>query len=162
LGATIYNEARARFVGQFQGNYGLISESLQSWQKEGDITDVPRYRWADQTNQNNLFRSEASGAAYNTNMFQGNSRYYESGDFFCIREVTLGYSFSKEVLSKAKIAALRLYVTGSNLHYFTDYQGLSPEVQGIDGGSSLGLNSAGATGTYPVPKSYLLGLNISL
>lgn len=162
LGATIYNEARARFVGQFQGNYGLISESLQSWQKEGDITDVPRYRWADQTNQNNLFRSEASGSAYNSNMFQGNSRYYESGDFFCIREVTLGYSFPKELLSRAKIASLRLYVTGSNLHYFTDYKGLSPEVQGIDGGSSLGLNSAGASGTYPVPKSFLLGLNISL
>lgn len=162
LGATIYNEARARFVGQFQGNYGLIAESLQSWQKEGDITDVPRYRWADQTNQNNLFRSEASGAAYNTNMFQGNSRYYESGDFFSIREVTLGYSFSEGILNKAKIAALRLYVTGSNLYYFTDYKGLSPEVQGIDGGSSLGLNSAGASGTYPVPKSFLLGLNISL
>lgn len=162
LGATIYNEARARFVGQFQGNYGLLAESLQSWQKEGDVTDVPRYRWADQTNQNNLFRSEASGAAYNTNMFQGNSRYYESGDYLCIREITVGYTFPKEFISKAKIASLRIYVTGSNLHYFTKYSGLSPEVQGIDGGSSLALNSAGATGTYPVPRSFLLGLNISL
>lgn len=162
IGSTIYNEARARFVGQFQGNNGLLAESLQSWQKEGDITDVPRYRWADQTNQNNLFRSEAAGAAYNTNMFQGNSRYYESGDFLCIREVTLGYTFPKEFISKARLASLRLYVTGSNLYYFTKYSGLSPEVQGIDGGSSLGLNSAGATGTYPVPRNFVLGLNIGL
>ncbi len=162
IGSTIYNEARARFVGQFQGNNGLLAESLQSWQKEGDITDVPRYRWADQTNQNNLFRSEAGGAAYNTNMFQGNSRYYESGDFLCIREVTLGYTFSKEFISKTRLASLRLYITGSNLHYFTKYSGLSPEVQGIDGGSSLGLNSAGATGTYPVPRNFILGLNIGL
>lgn len=162
IGSTIYNEARARFVGQFQGNNGLLAESLQSWQKEGDITDVPRYRWADQTNQNNLFRSEAGGAAYNTNMFQGNSRYYESGDFLCIREVTLGYTFPKEFISKVRLTSLRLYVTGSNLHYFTKYSGLSPEVQGIDGGSSLGLNSAGATGTYPVPRNFVLGLNIGL
>lgn len=162
LGATIYNEARARFVGQFQGNYGLLAESLQSWQKEGDVTDVPRYRWADQTNQNNLFRSEASGAAYNTNMFQGNSRYYESGDYLCIREITVGYTLPKSVVEKAWLTSVRVYVTGSNLYYFTKYSGLSPEVQGIDGGSSLGLNDAGAKGTYPVPRNIILGLNISL
>ncbi|TDE31295.1 TonB-dependent receptor [Flavobacterium ranwuense] len=162
LGATIYNEARARFVGQFQGNYGLLAESLQSWQKEGDITDVPRYRWADQTNQNNLFRSEASGAAYNTNMFQGNSRYYESGDYLCIREITFSYTLPKSMVEKARLSNVRVYVTGSNLHYFTKYSGLSPEVQGVDGGSSLALNDAGAKGTYPVPKNFILGLNIGL
>lgn len=162
LGATIYNEARARFLGQFQGNYGLLAESAQSWQKEGDVTDVPRYRWADQTNQNNLFRSEASGAAYNTNMFQGNSRYYESGDYLCIREITFAYTFPKNWVEKARLTSLRMYVTGSNLYYFTKYKGLSPEVQGIDGGSSLGLSAAGSTGTYPVPRNIILGLNISL
>lgn len=162
LGATIYNESRARFIGQFQGNYGLLTESLQSWQKEGDITDVPRYRWADQTNQNNLFRSEASGAAYNTNMFQGNSRYYESGDFLCLREITLAYTLPKSFLEKVKLSSARLFVTGNNLYYFTNYSGLSPEVQGIDGGSSQGLNSAGATGTYPVPRNIIFGVNISL
>lgn len=162
LGATIYNEAKARFVGQFQGNYGLLSESLQSWQKEGDVTDVPRYRWADQTNQNNLFRSEASGAAYNTNMFQGNSRYYESGDYLCLREVTFSYTVPKSVVEKIRLASVRVYVTGSNLYYLTKYSGLSPEVQGIDGGSSLGLNDAGAKGTYPIPKNFILGLNIGL
>lgn len=162
LGATIYNEARARFVGQFQGNYGLLAESLQSWQKEGDITDVPRYRWADQLNQNNLFRSEASGTAINTNMFQGNSRNYESGDYLCLREVTVSYTIPKSIIEKVRLSSARLYVTGSNLYYFTKYQGLSPEVQGIDGGTSNGLNSAGATGTYPVPRNIILGLNIGL
>jgi TonB-linked SusC/RagA family outer membrane protein len=162
LGATIYNESRARFIGQFQGNYGLLAESLKSWQKEGDVTDVPRYRWADQTNQNNLFRSEASGVAYNTNMFQGNSRYYESGDYLCIREITLGYTLPTSFVSKSRLSSVRFYVTGSNLYYFTKYTGLSPEVQGIDGGSSQALNSAGATGTYPVPRNIILGLNIGL
>ena len=109
-----------------------------------------------------MFRSEAGGAAYNNNMFQGNSRYYESGDYLCIREITFSYSFPKTLISKAKLSSLRLYVTGSNLYYFTKYSGLSPEVQGIDGGSSLGLNDAGAKGTYPVPRNFTLGLNIGL
>lgn len=162
LGATIYNENRARYVGQFQGNNGLLAESAQAWQKEGDITDVPRYRWADQTNQNNLFRSEASGAAYNTTMFQGNSRYYESGDYLSLREVTVSYNLPKDAITKIGLTNIRLYVTGGNLFYFTKYSGLSPEVQGIDGGSSLGLDSAGATGTYPVPRNIILGLNVGL
>ncbi|MNY61289.1 hypothetical protein D3C86_1979530 [compost metagenome] len=95
-------------------------------------------------------------------MFQGNSRYYESGDYLCIREITFSYSFPKTWVEKAKLASLRMYVTGSNLYYFTKYKGLSPEVQGIDGGSSLGLNAAGSTGTYPIPRNIILGLNISL
>lgn len=162
LGATIYNEARARFVGQFQGNYGLLAESLQSWQKEGDVTNVPRYRWADQTNQNNLFRSEASGASYNNNMFQGNSRYYESGDYLCLREITISYTLPKSMIEKIRLTNIRVYLTGSNLYYFTKYSGLNPEVQGIDGGSSLGLLDSGAKGTYPVPRNIILGLNIGL
>jgi hypothetical protein len=95
-------------------------------------------------------------------MFQGNSRYYESGDYLCIREVTFSYTVPKSIVEKARLASVRVYVTGSNLYYFTKYSGLSPEVQGIDGGSSLGLNSAGSTGTYPVPKNFILGLNIGL
>ena len=163
LGATIYNEVRARFLGQFQGNMGLLTESAQSWKKEGDITDVPRYRWADQTNQNNLFRTELSGAAYNGSLIGGNSRYYESGNYLCLREVTISYNFPKNLINKSKIlSSVRIYLTGSNLYYFTKYTGLNPEVMGMDGGSSLGLNSAGATGTYPVPRNFIFGVNIGL
>ena len=69
---------------------------------------------------------------------------------------------SPEMVEKIKLTNVRVYVTGSNLYYFTKYSGLSPEVQGIDGGSSLGLNDAGAKGTYPVPRNITLGLNIGL
>jgi len=95
-------------------------------------------------------------------MFQGNSRYYESGDYLCLREITLGYTVPASFANKIKLASARFYLTGSNLYYFTEYEGLNPEVQGIDGGSSQGLNSAGATGSYPVPRNIILGLNVSL
>ncbi|MBP6023882.1 SusC/RagA family TonB-linked outer membrane protein [Ferruginibacter sp.] len=157
LGHTIYNETRARFIGQFQGNSAIFGEVAQSWQKDGDVTEVPRYYWADQLAQNNLFRTEASGAAYNTNLFQGNSRYYEKGDFLCLREVTLSYELPSTLINKAKISSLRVYVTGNNLHYFTKYKGLSPEETGIDGGSG-----AGSTGRYPNPRGVTLGVNIGL
>jgi TonB-linked SusC/RagA family outer membrane protein len=157
IGHTIYNETRARFIGQFQGNSAIFGEVAQSWQKDGDVTDVPRYYWADQLAQNNLFRTEASGAAYNTNLFQGNSRYYEKGDFLCLREVTLAYDLPSNLISKAKISSLRVFVTGNNLHYFTKYKGLSPEDTGIDGGSG-----AGSTGRYPNPRGVIFGVNVGL
>jgi TonB-linked SusC/RagA family outer membrane protein len=155
IGHTIYNETRARFIGQFQGNSAILGEVSKSWQKEGDVTDVPRYYWADQLAQNNLYRSEATGSAYNSNLFQGNSRYYEKGDFLCLREVTLAYSLPSSLVSKAKISSLRLYVSGNNLHYFTKYTGLSPEDTGIDGGSGTG-----STGRYPNPRGVTFGLNV--
>jgi len=74
----------------------------------------------------------------------------------------LSYTIPKSIVEKAKLTSVRVYVTGSNLYYFTKYSGLSPEVQGIDGGSSIGLNDSGAKGTYPVPKNFILGLNIGL
>lgn len=154
LGHTIYNETRARMIGQFQGNSGILAEVANSWQKEGDVTDVPRYYWADQLAQNNLFRTEAQGAAYNTNLFQGNSRYYEKGDYLALREVTLSYDLPEKWINRAKISSLRIYVTGNNLHYFTSYTGLNPEETGIDGGSGTG-----STGRYPTPRSIIFGIN---
>jgi TonB-linked SusC/RagA family outer membrane protein len=157
LGHTIYNETRARMIGQFQGNSGILSDVARSWQKQGDVTDIPRYYWADQLAQNNLFRTEASGAAYNSNLFQGNSRYYEKGDFLCLREVTASYELPSTVINKIKLSSLRVYVTGNNLHYFTKYKGLSPEDTGIDGGSG-----GGSTGRYPNPRGVTFGVNVGL
>src|SRR5690606_21629479 len=98
LGHTIYNESRARFLGQFQGDINTIKEVYQSWQKQGDITDIPRYYWSDQVAQNNLFR--------------GNSYYYEKGNYLAIREVTLSYSVPKDWVNNLKMSNLRIYATG--------------------------------------------------
>ncbi|WP_020528032.1 SusC/RagA family TonB-linked outer membrane protein [Flexithrix dorotheae] len=136
LGHTIYNLTRATFNGQFQGDIGITNDVLRSWQKQGDETDIPRYYWADQLAQNNSFR--------------GSSYYHEKGDYLALREVTLSYQVPKlPSLKKIGITNLRIYATGSNLHYFTKYKGLLPE----DGGTDYG--------RYPYPKTITFGLNAS-
>lgn len=134
-GHTIYNYTRAQGIGQFVGENGLVSDVLRSWQKPGDITDVPKVYWADQQAQNNLFR--------------GNSKYYESGDFLALRELTLSYNIPANWLQRAKISSLRLNLTGSNLYYFTKYEGLNPEEGGDD------------RGRYPVPRNFIFGVNVT-
>lgn len=140
-GHTIQNYPRAQMIGQFQGEIGLLSDVKRSWQKPGDITDIPRFYWADQQVQNNLYRGGIGG---------GNSMYYEKGDYLAVRELTLAYSIPKSILNRAKINGLRLNITANNLHYFTGYKGLNPEEGGVD------------RGRYPIPRSIILGLNISL
>ncbi len=140
-GHTIQNQTRESFIGQYQGENGLSNEVLQSWQKQGDITDVPRYYWADQQAQNNLFR--------------GNSRYFERGDFLAIRELTLSYNLPRSILQKFRISNVRFNITGNNLHYFTSYHGLNPEDGGLDS------PEGGDFGRYPIPRNIIFGASIS-
>lgn len=131
IGHTIYNESLARFNGQFQGDINVSKEVVnRSWQEQGDQTDVPRYYWADQLAQNNLFR--------------GNTRYYEKGDYLALREVTMSYTLPAEWLEPVGLRRVRIYATGNNLQYFTGYKGLLPE----DGGQD--------SGRYPTPRSFIL------
>lgn len=134
LGATIYNEAAARLEANFSGSNAISANMLRSWQKEGDITDIPRYYWADQNGQSNINRR--------------NSRFYQSTDFLCVREVTLSYRLPQSLLKRIKIADIALNLTGNNLKYFTNYEGLSPEQTDSDT-------------AYPNPRSFIFGASIT-
>lgn len=137
LGHTIYHESLARFNGQFQGDINISREVIEdSWKEQGDQTDVPRYYWADQLAQNNLFR--------------GNTRYYEKGDYLALREITLGYTLPSRWLNKLGLKNVRTYATGNNIHYFTSYKGLLPEEGGQD------------SGRYPNPQSFIFGVEVGI
>ncbi len=115
-GHTSYDETRALLLGQFSSTSAFSTEVSRSWINQGDITDIPRVYWADVTQYS--FR-------------RGNSKFYEPGDFLAIREVTLSYMFPNVISGKIHLKNLRLYVTGSNLHYFTNYKGYNPKKEAI-------------------------------
>lgn len=135
LGHTIYNRVRATYNGQYQGDIGMLAENVNSWQQQGDQATLPRYYWADQLAQNNSFR--------------GSTFYYEPGDYLALREVALNYSLPTRWLEPIGVSAVRLNLSGFNLHYFTKYKGLMPE----DGGTD--------TGRYPVARSFVFGVNVN-
>ncbi|HEA23142.1 MAG TPA: SusC/RagA family TonB-linked outer membrane protein [Pricia antarctica] len=134
LGHVIQNDNRVRGLAQVQGNQNGPVEILDSWSPQNTNTDVARFDFTDQ--QGNFKR--------------GTDRLWEKGDYLALREVTLSYNFpTDEIFKDGLIESLRLYVTGANLHYFTDYSGNSIEVGGVN------------TGSFPLPVSYTLGLNIT-
>lgn len=142
VGHMKHNWSRALIMGQYGTISGIVTDVYRSWQNPGDVTDIPRYYWGEQTVHRNLARE-------NARLDGGNSIYYERGDFLALRELTLSYSFPKLLIRKLNVSNLNVYATGNNLHYFTKYRGLSPE----DGGMDLG--------GYPPARNFIFGVTLS-
>ncbi len=87
-------------------------------------------------------------------------RYVEDASYIRLKNLTLGYTFPKKLLSKAKIDNLRLYCNIQNLWTITKYSGYDPEV-GASTQDSTGLTYGLDNGRYPSPTMYSFGLNIT-
>ena len=88
------------------------------------------------------------------------TRYIEDGSYLRIKNITLGYTFPKSLLEKAKIENIRLYMNIQNLYTFTKYKGFDPEV-GASTQDSSGLTFGVDNGRYPSPMTCSFGVNIT-
>lgn len=90
-----------------------------------------------------------------------NSNFVWDASFFTIRNITLGYTFTK--LPKV-IRSARIYASAQNVLVFTNYWGgQNPEVSMQDNGLGDGGNlSPGIDlGPFPVPRTITFGANIN-
>ncbi|PZX53076.1 TonB-linked SusC/RagA family outer membrane protein [Algoriphagus ratkowskyi] len=83
------------------------------------------------------------------------TNWYDSRDFIRLREVTFSYDLSQPMLDKFKLKGLKVYMTGKNLGTITDWMGTDPE----NGGAYT--SEQGSDNLYPMPKTFLVGLNVS-
>ena len=110
------------------------------WHGEGSTNEYPRIM--DQGHPNTVWVS---------------TRYMEDADYFKIKTVTLGYDF-KNVWKSCPLQQLRFYVQVQNLHTFTSYTGLDPEV-GSAGGADKWASGIDL-GLYPPARTFLVGASI--
>lgn len=100
-------------------------------------------------------------ANYNDDAIGSNvpsSAWVENGSFLKLKNLTIGYTLPTELVRKATISKVRLYVSTQNLFTITKYRGLDPEV-GMQGGNATqnGIDN----GTYPSSRYFTLGLNVT-
>lgn len=145
IGQLIYNDVLARTYGQYQGTFNMTDLVLQSWTPTNTNTDYPKFYYADQLAKKNITRENNANANLNGN----SSLFYQKGDYLALRELTIAYQLPKLWVSKIRLSSVRVNLTGQNLAYFTKYKGSSPELGGVD------------SGRYPLPKSFILGLQVS-
>ncbi len=83
-------------------------------------------------------------------------RYIEDGSYLRLRNVTLGYTLPDPWTSRIGMKRMRVYVQGQNLLTLTNYSMFDPEITSSD---NLGVGID--RGVYPVPRVFLMGLNIN-
>ena len=139
-GYTIYNQAKIFLSGNWSNNNFPEDMVTKGWHKQGDKAEYPQY--VSGTGNYSYWRGTQNYLNQTTN-----SMFYESGNFLCIREVTLSYNVPLQ--KKSKLKDLEFNITGSNLYYFTKYDGMNPEDGGVD------------NGRYPMPRNLTIGASIS-
>lgn len=119
----------------FVENPGLAAESNQSkrllniWTAPGQRTDIPKVG----------------------EQIQMDDRFLEDASFVRLKNLTLSYSFPKQLLKKTGfVEGARVYAVGRNLWTLTDYSGYDPE---IDSNLSLG--------KYPNTRQYEFGVELN-
>ena len=84
------------------------------------------------------------------------TRYLQNAAYLRVKNIQLGYTLPQEVSEKIGISNLRVYISGENILTFTKLSKLyDPEMLGI------GYGDEGAK-TYPISKTWAIGLNITL
>ena len=85
-------------------------------------------------------------------------RYIEDGSYVRLKNISLGYTFPKKMITKWGLESLRLYCNIQNLVTITGYDGYDPEI----GVSTTSQNVMGLdNGRYPSPTTCSFGLNVS-
>lgn len=79
---------------------------------------------------------------------QKSDRYLQNAAYIRLKNLTLGYTFPKQWMSKAGISRLRVYVQGENLLTFT------PLINTYDPETLSNM-------TYPISRKYSVGLNLT-
>lgn len=159
-GNDIYNNTYYDLTGMTR-LFNASVDVLRRWQKDGDVTDVPR----------------PSAAGPNV---QISSRGVQDGTYTRVKNLTLGYTLPSSLFAN-KISKFRVYLSGQNLFTITKYKGLDPEVGNYQaaGGGGGGLGYPGSVavtgngypvvnfntgidyGVYPMPKSIIGGIQIT-
>jgi hypothetical protein len=141
-GHKIMNLIR-RYIYNMEGNGNLFRGALDRWQS-------PENPGNGIVNRANRLASGSNGEI--------STWHIEDGSYIRIRTLTLGYTIPSTLMQRWRMNRARIYVTGQNLFTFTKYLGYNPEVNSRPDSA---LSSGEDYGTYPLPRTMSIGLNLS-
>ncbi|MBK8622588.1 MAG: hypothetical protein IPN79_12715 [Saprospiraceae bacterium] len=114
----------------------LTADALGRWTGEGTSQHYPRLVMNDP----------------NMNFSRSSDFYVESGAFFRIKNIQLGYTLPEKWAKVLSLGKTRFYGTINNALTFTKYSGFDPEI-----GAGNGVDR----GIYPQARSFIFGVNVT-
>ena len=139
-GNLLYNQSRELL--DSDGAYAdynsmKLKSGWKRWEKEGDIATHPK---------------AINGGNKNSN--KSSSRYLEKGNYFSLRNLSLGYSIPEKLCGKLGLQQVNVSCSADNLFTLTPFSGVSPQLSDS--------STDGYAGTiYPLSRRIVLGLNVS-
>ncbi|MBK0381255.1 SusC/RagA family TonB-linked outer membrane protein [Mucilaginibacter segetis] len=118
---------------------------------ENFTEDFYNNRWHGEGTSNTYPSANIGGG----NNYKPNSFFVESGAYFRIRNLQLGYTLPSSIASKLFVKRLRVYANAQNAFNSFKYTGFNPEV----GGSPT--NAGIDNGVYPLYATYNFGVNVT-
>lgn len=141
---------------RFSGDDNFSKEWLDRWTGPGTSDEIPRITF---------------GGDWN---YEVSSRWVHDGSFVKIQNVRLQYTIPTSTLKALPISSANVYISGNNLHYFTKYEGLTPEIPGdvrdpgdIDNPNTANVDNNNAlnagidSNIYPVSRFFQFGTSIT-
>lgn len=113
--------------------YSLHKDLYNAWSESNTDSDIPRFYFGDST------------AASQS------SRFLTDASYLTLRNINLGYTLPKSLVSKLGLTSIRIYGTATNLCYWSKRKGFDPR-GAFDGNISAN--------TYSPMKSISGGINI--
>jgi hypothetical protein len=142
-GADVFNAIRI-FAddGGYYFDNKLKDSYVKRWRQPGDQAEQPR-----------LSYDGTSGAR------DVSSRFVEDGSYVRLQEVSLSYRLPARLLRNARMDEARIFVSGRNLHTWTDYTGFNPDVN--SNGSSANISLGQDFYAYPLARTISFGISTS-
>ncbi len=129
-----YNNSRAGGEAMSSTGANQWTSTLNRWTVDNPSTSMPR-----------AVRDDPNS---NTRM---SDRFVEDAGFLRLKNVQLGYSLPSSLLQKTNaIQRVRIFVSGTNLLTFTDWEGIDPETDP---------NDPSTGGIVPILRQVTVGLN---
>jgi hypothetical protein len=85
------------------------------------------------------------------------TRYMDTGTYLRLNNITLGYTLPEKITRKLMLSSLRFYVSANNPIIITDNLSFNPDVSNSGNPLTPGIDN----NNYPLPKSYLFGINVT-
>ena len=131
-----------RYLDNMEGNTNGTTVALNRWKSPTEIGD------------GNTNRANRKQTGNNT---RTSTWHVEDGSYLRLQNIALGYTLPAKWTRKFYVEKLRIYVSAQNLVTWTDYSGYNPEVSN----RTSALTPGEDYGTYPLAKTYMVGLNVT-
>ena len=142
----------------FQWSYGndIMNANRLFFENAGGKKDLNQFasyanRWTPENPESDI---PAATKSASNNVIS--SRIIEDGSYLRLKTVTLGYTFPKALIAKAKLSNARVYVAAQNLWTWTSYSGYDPEVSVRNSALTPGLDFS----SYPRAFTLSFGVNL--